>query len=189
MTPATAPDASRHVVRSADLPWQTYRDVRLRALETNPEAFRSTFAQELKLDESTWAQLAGNPGTFVWIDAADEPSPTSQQAPRADGLVTVVPPHDDEKDEIAEHANVAADDVAVLVSMWVEPALRGGGAADELMEAALEYARKKTWKAVVLEVFSENARAAGLYLRHGFQRVASGAPNSEGTLDVYVLAL
>ena len=45
---------------------------------------------------------------------------------------------------------------------------RGHGAGTALLEAALEFARANNVHKVELEVFPGNARAIGLYVKHGF---------------------
>lgn len=63
----------------AALPWQTYRDVRLRALATDPDAFGSNLAREQAFDDARWIEQAANPGTFLWF-AADPAMPRQEEA-------------------------------------------------------------------------------------------------------------
>ena len=65
---------------------------------------------------------------------------------------------------------------ADLFAMWVAPAVRGSGASDALVEAALDWAREHGCRRVDLEVAPGNTRAERLYARHGF--VASGEPTA-----------
>ena len=69
------------VLPAGALPWQTYRDVRLRALGTNPEAFGSSFEREVAFPDERWVERASNPGTLLWV-ADDEPDASSGVAPR-----------------------------------------------------------------------------------------------------------
>jgi RimJ/RimL family protein N-acetyltransferase len=64
-------------------------------------------------------------------------------------------------------AHPKAPDVLEL-GMGVLSEVRGRGAGSALLSAALEYARESGAHRVELAVFPENARAIGLYAKHGF---------------------
>jgi len=61
-------------------------------------------------------------------------------------------------------------DAAVLNEIYVHPDCRGSGLADDLMEAAVGFARDQTLPLdrLVLDVDRENDRARAFYERHGF---------------------
>jgi len=62
-------------------------------------------------------------------------------------------------------------DAAVLNEIYVAPAHRGTGVADDLMDAALDLARGQSLPLdrLVLDVDRQNERAKAFYERHGFQ--------------------
>ncbi|EFW93338.1 GCN5-related N-acetyltransferase [Haladaptatus paucihalophilus DX253] len=62
-------------------------------------------------------------------------------------------------------------DAAVLNEIYVRPAHRGTGVADELMDAAVSLAADQTLPLdrLVLDVDRENDRAGAFYERHGFE--------------------
>lgn len=62
-------------------------------------------------------------------------------------------------------------DAAVLNEVYVRESYRGTGAADDLMEAAIEYAQSQELPLprLVLDVDTDNERAQGLYDRYGFE--------------------
>ena len=62
-------------------------------------------------------------------------------------------------------------DAAVLNEIYVEPAFRGEGAADALMEGAMTVARDQNLPLdrMVLDVDRENERAQSFYDRYGFE--------------------
>jgi RimJ/RimL family protein N-acetyltransferase len=125
--------------------WELLRDVRLRALSEDPDAFLATHAQESRFADSQWQARAvqSNGASFV-VEGADGP----------EGLVTGI---------------VDADPAIVfLVGMWVAPVLRGGGAARELVAQVVEWARARGAERVCLSVEGQNLRAARLYERCGF---------------------
>ena len=89
-------------------------------------------------------------------------------------------------------AHPRAPDV-VEIGMGIVAEARGRGAGSALLSAALEHARATGVHRVELEVFPENARAIGLYAKHGF--VVEGLmrerwPRRDGTRrDSLVMAL
>jgi RimJ/RimL family protein N-acetyltransferase len=125
--------------------WDVLRDVRLRALQEDPDAFLATHAQESRFSDEQWQ------GRAAQTDAA---SFIVQGAEGAEGLVT----------------GFVDDDPATvfLVGMWVAPARRGDGTASELVAHVVEWARVRGAKRVSLSVEGHNLRAARLYERCGF---------------------
>ena len=125
--------------------WQRLRDVRLRALTTDPEAFLETAANARTFSDELWrerAQPSDSNVTFVHeLDGA------------FDGMVS---------------AFVADDpETAYLVGMWVAPELRGSGVASDLVECIIEWSRTQQRSRIVLSVEGDNGRAAHLYEKWG----------------------
>jgi ribosomal protein S18 acetylase RimI-like enzyme len=62
-------------------------------------------------------------------------------------------------------------DAAVVNELYLAPAYRGTGVADDLMTAAVDVARRQDLPLdrLLLDVDPENARAAAFYDRHGFE--------------------
>ena len=126
--------------------WERLRDVRLRALASDPEAFLETVEQARDFPESRWRDRATPSESQATFVAEDHGS--------WDAMVT----------------SFVADDpaVAYLVGMWVAPELRGSGVAAALVERVLEWARAGGRARVVLSVEPGNDRAARLYEKCGF---------------------
>jgi len=125
--------------------WELLRDVRLRALREDPDAFLATHAQEAAFADEQWQGRASqdNGASFVIEGAAG-----------AEGLATGI---------------VDTDPATVsLVGMWVAPTLRGSGAARELVAQVVGWARARGAARVCLSVEGQNLRAARLYERCGF---------------------
>jgi RimJ/RimL family protein N-acetyltransferase len=125
--------------------WKLLRDVRLRALREDPQAFLATHEQEAAFPDAQWQERAspGNGASFVAV-TADE----------AEGLATGIAPGDPA--------------TVILVGMWVAPARRGTGVAGELVGRVVSWAREQGAARVVLSVEGGNERAARLYERCGF---------------------
>lgn len=63
-------------------------------------------------------------------------------------------------------------DAAVVNELYVDPAWRGSGVADDLMDAAVTLARDQSLPLdrLLLDVDPENDRARAFYARHGFEQ-------------------
>ncbi|MGZ4352990.1 MAG: GNAT family N-acetyltransferase [Gaiellaceae bacterium] len=130
--------------------WQLLRDVRLRALQEAPYAFLMTYAESAAFPDEHWQERAtsGDRATTFVLEADA----------RFDGIVT----------------GFADEEAATvyLVGMWVAPERRGTGAAQQLVESVVEWARGRGATRVLLAVEAGNERAARLYERCGFVRLA-----------------
>ena len=130
--------------------WAELRDVRLRALAEAPYAFASTHAREVAFDETEWRpRIAAGPW---WLA-------------RADGAVVGL---------VAGYRT--DDDVRHLVSMWVDAAHRGSGAAAQLVEAVCRWAVDDGGRVVSLWVADGNDRARRFYERLGFTGTGERQP-------------
>lgn len=131
--------------------WEQYRDIRLDALRTDPDAFASTFERESAFDEDMWrGRISTGPdgrAMAAFIDA-DETGETSL------GTAAVL---------FTEHHSAP-----MLVAMWVRPEARGAGSARRLVDAACEWAITQEQKQIVLWVVRDNASAIALYSKCGF---------------------
>lgn len=203
-------------VPASEMPWQTYRDVRLRALSTDPEAFGSSSERERAFDEERWRERASNPGTFLWFSpgsptstdgaSADEASADRASSgvdqvrdssltpatPRADGLIGLLPASG--MPPLPDAATVRAtygappERLAFVMQMWVAPDHRGSGAFDDLMDAVIARARATGIEVMALAVYRDNVRAAAAYRRRGFSLMAR-PPWCPPDEDEYVLPL
>jgi ribosomal protein S18 acetylase RimI-like enzyme len=150
--------------------WERLREVRLRALTTDPDAFLDRVERASELPDEHWRARAS-------------PSATS---------VTFV----EERDGAfaAMVAGFVADDpaTAYLVGMWVAPELRGSGLASELVEHVLVWAREHRRARVMLSVEPGNDRAARLYEKCGFAEIPQPArlpyePNADNRFFAHEL--
>jgi ribosomal protein S18 acetylase RimI-like enzyme len=130
-----------------------FRALRLRGLRENPEAFGSTFADEVDRPvEATAARLADSAGGFVLGAALSA----------GGALVGVVGCY--------REAGRKRRHVAVVWGMFVAPESRGRGAGRALLAEAVR--RSGAWPGVehlTLTVVPENTAARALYVAHGFR--------------------
>lgn len=137
-----------------------YRDVRLAALRDAPYAFSSKWENEVKLGRLQWQTRLSTRSQFVALVEGEVAGTVG---------VIVLP------------GGMAAE----LISMWVDPAVRGRGVGDRLVAAVLDWAATAGLPDVRLWVTSGNEAAERLYARCGFKRtgaeqlVGPGEPQTE----------
>jgi ribosomal protein S18 acetylase RimI-like enzyme len=138
------------------------RSIRLRALADAPDAFASTSEREAARTTADWRRWLAPGATFFFDDADGRPV----------GLVAAV---GDADDAGLRH----------LMACWVDPAARGTGVGDALVESMLSWASRDGADRARVEVYADNTTAIGLYERHGFRRTgASRAPDDRGRVAV-----
>jgi len=133
--------------------WQVYRRVRLASLADAPYAFMSTLEREREFADDVWRQRLRSAAAATFL-AWQGGEPVGTATGKAEN-----PDH--------EHAVPGAWQ---LVGMWVDPAARGLGVADALVEAVADHARAQGAEAVVLWVTEVNDRARSFYTRMGFDQ-------------------
>jgi GNAT superfamily N-acetyltransferase len=136
--------------------WRAYRDVRLAALEDAPAAFGSRLEVERRRDGAEWRARLERRTQFV-----------AREGDRA----------------VATVGCLDGDGAVELVSMWVAPAVRGTGVADQLVEAVLDVARGRGHGTTVLWVSDGNRAAERSYERHGFARTGRVQPIDDDDPD------
>ncbi|GAA4349374.1 GNAT family N-acetyltransferase [Angustibacter luteus] len=124
--------------------WNTYRGLRLAALQDAPDAFASSYEDEQAYDEAFWRLRMGRSARLV-----------AESDEEAVGIVSV--------GQAREH------DVAELFGMWVVPGFRGKGVAWQLTQAAGEHARREGQRALKLWVSTDNGRAVAFFSSAGFR--------------------
>lgn len=137
------------VERLAPEDWAEFRELRLRALTADPDAFGSTLDQEQALTEVDWRGRLGRRAQFVVRDGGRT---------------------------IGTAGGIVIDGDAELVSMWVEPEARGSGVAGRLIDAVVAWAGSAGHAQIDLWVSVDNTRAQQCYLRQGFVPVGETQP-------------
>jgi ribosomal protein S18 acetylase RimI-like enzyme len=141
------------------------RDIRLRALRSDPSAFGSSYEEESSYDDRTWSDFLGSdrPGD-VFIAETD--GATVGMA----GIRTGEKPES-----------------AVLWGMWVSPEARGTGIGRALVEASVTWAGAKGARDVVLQVAEGNDSARRLYERCGFEVIGRSPLRSDDPCSLATL--
>lgn len=152
-----ATSASRTVRRVVPEDWSALRELRLRALTTDPLAFGSTVAREAAYPDELWKErterAALSATSSQWIAA----TPSG----RLVGTAVVA--------EMEGRLHVFA--------MWVEPEFRNAGLGRRLLDSGLRWAEEKfAGRDVHLEVNPGQAAAVRLYESRGFRFVGEPRP-------------
>jgi GNAT superfamily N-acetyltransferase len=131
--------------------WAVYRELRLRMLTEAPDAYASSYAFEARIPEERWRDRAANPLHFL------AHAPDGRLAGTATGLP-------------------AADRTVDVVAMYVDPAYRGHGCAEQLLDAVAAAARDRGARRLVLHVTAGNESAHRSYTRYGFVETGRSWP-------------
>lgn len=126
--------------------WAEWREVRLEALQRNPEAFGSTFESEKDRSEADWRRGLGQ---------------VTALAHRSEGAIAGIA-------VLACNTAPKMRHRGSLVSMYVREAARGAGVGNGLVAAVLREAEGRVLQ-VHCAVVVGNDRAQRLYERHGFR--------------------
>lgn len=129
---------------------ETYFQLRLEALQTNPEAFSSSYEEEKKQTADKYKERfqLDNSFTFGVFDETE-----------LIGVITLLT----EKTMKLRHR-------ATIVAMYVTPGMRGKGIAKALMNEAINKARSlEGIEQIHLTVVSSNSSAIRLYSSLGFE--------------------
>jgi ribosomal protein S18 acetylase RimI-like enzyme len=126
--------------------WEAVRDLRLRALREDPEAYGSTFERESLRTEGEWRARLSDAARATFVADADG---------RLAGTAVAAP-----WEEVGGPLG--------LFGMWVDPACRGRGIGARLVHRVLAHARERGESLVQLEVAEPQAAARRLYERCGF---------------------
>lgn len=131
--------------------WPVWRELRLKALSEAAYAFGSRLAdwQGDGDREERWRQRLAIPGSCNLVAFLDG---------QAAGMATGVPTED--------------NGVVELISMYVDPAARGRGVGDVLMQRVEQWARQVGAEELRLAVTAGNGNAWALYERNGFRETA-----------------
>jgi ribosomal protein S18 acetylase RimI-like enzyme len=136
-------------VTSSD--WSLLRDLRLRALQSDPLSFGSTFEREAGFADEIWKEWASE-------DAAGDEMATFL-AKRAGQTVGMVAAYRDEDDKGLFH----------VIAMWVAPEARRQGLGRALLSHAEDWIRSCGGGIVQLHVTAAATEARRLYETAGFR--------------------
>jgi GNAT superfamily N-acetyltransferase len=169
----------RHIVR--------YKELRLQALQTNPESFSSTYDREFSMGHEEWkARLhSRDKVTVVAVRTSIQKSESEMLSSSNEwlGTVTVIGPNVLRQYAFSPpksiHSVEGNENYYLFVGVWVHPNHRAKGLGKKLVEAGMDWAKAdggsdSTDKRVfLLQVSPENRSAIGLYSTMGFHPIES----------------
>jgi ribosomal protein S18 acetylase RimI-like enzyme len=123
--------------------WEVVRDIRLRMLREEPDAYASEYQTEARFEPDLWKQRLATAASYLAFD--------DDQA--LVGIATGLEPTDGD---------------IYVVGMYVAPEARGSGCARQLLDAIADLAIRRHAKRLVLEVAESNVRATRSYRSYGF---------------------
>lgn len=138
--------------------WKSYREIRLRSLQSDPLAFGSTYARELAYEDS------------LWMDRVDKAATSQTQAmwiALGGGNL------------LGTSGVFGHDSVFHLYGVWVDPAWRGKHIGSRLVDAALGWiTTNHPDSPIKLDVNPSAGTAMRLYLSRGFELTGEEEPLS-----------
>ena len=142
------------------------RDLRVLALTDSPDAFGSTLEETRKRSLSDWEWMLRPDGNPYFVFEDDTPHR---------GLIGALRPDE--------------NGTAHLVSMWVEPSLRGCGVSDDLVRHVIAWVQDFDSRRLALSCTEGNKNAENLYLRHGFERTGETETRERDGMTEFVMTL
>jgi ribosomal protein S18 acetylase RimI-like enzyme len=146
---------------------ELFRCIRLAALREAPRAFGSTYDSALRRTPESWREQADStacgPDRATFLAFSDE---------LPIGIVAL-------------YRLRRGSDTGELMQMWIAPEYRGRGIAKRMMDAAFQWAGNNQFRAIVVKVARNNARALKLYREYGFvpaKRALSNHPDDHVVL-------
>ena len=124
--------------------WKIFKEIRLEALRKSPNSFGSTFEIESFFTQNDWINKLKNTKDLHLVALSDNFKPI--------GLIILKP----------------YQEQVGIFGTYVNPTFRGRGIASDLMHAVIEYAIKKCFSEIILDVYDQNTPAIELYKRKGF---------------------
>lgn len=146
------------IVPASDVDWQQYRALRLEALQTEPQAFGSSYADQLAQPPDYWQGRLADAvaGRNNWLLFAR----------RDDQLVGMVGAFQSEA--------MASQNIAMLIAMYVTASARNQGVSRQLVTALLDLLGRTTpVRRLRLTVNVRQTAAVRLYERLGFETICS----------------
>lgn len=123
--------------------WEAVRDIRLRMLREEPDAYASDYQTEVRFEPDLWKQRLATASSYLAFN--------DDQA--LVGIATALE---------------TGDGDAYVVGMYVAPEARGSACAHQLLDAIADLAIRRHGKRLVLEVAESNLRATRSYRSYGF---------------------
>jgi ribosomal protein S18 acetylase RimI-like enzyme len=148
-----------HVREAKPGEWEIFRELRLRALEDDPDSFRARYEERVDAPESEWRE-------------------SFERVLRDDHMVTFFA----ETDQPAGMSFARVSDGQLQIfGMWVAPEARGQGLGRALLDAAFLWGKVRGAASARLAVTIGNDAGEYLYAKAGFEPTGETEPLREGS--------
>lgn len=134
------------------------REVRLRALRTDPDSFAASYDQASSRDDQIWQEIA------------------ARAASGDDEIIFVIEGDGGFTGMVGAFAREDEPATRNLYGMWVAPEVRGSGLGEELVDAVIDWSRTVGAEEVKLWVVETNVPAVRLYEKAGFVPTGEAQP-------------
>ncbi|KRE37458.1 GCN5 family acetyltransferase [Janibacter sp. Soil728] len=141
--------------------WETYRSLRLEALQESPEAFVADHDAEAAEAEGFWRERMGRSDRLV-----------AEAEGKRVGVVSLGDAEDSQ-----------ADNAGQLFGLWVHPEWRGAGVAAHLVRQSAKIAERKGLGQLFYWVGSDNGRAVAFASSFGFRPTDDRRPMRVANAD------
>ena len=131
--------------------WEAVRDIRLRSLREEPDAYASDYETEARFEPAIWKQRIETASSYLAFNDDHD------LVGIATGLET-------------------GDGDTYVVGMYVAPEARRLGCAHQLLDAMSDHAVRHQGRRLLLEVAESNIRAARTYRSYGFVETGRRRP-------------
>ena len=141
--------------------WEKFKEIRLKGLQTDPQAFGGTFESESQEDEAYWKDRFSNPERCFYV--AEEGS----------------------KFVATAGSKKIAEDNWMIVAVYTLPEFRGKNLSQELINKVIEEAKSTGSKKVSLFVNVGQEGALSLYKKMGFEIIRTEKDQKMGDGKTY----
>ncbi len=131
--------------------WEAMKDLRLKALKENPEAFARTYEEEVVFPDDIWKSRTASAS-----EGKERICYLCFDGNHAVGIAGS-----------SKHKQKAG--VSVVNGVWVDPICRGTGAAISLMDSLASWATSIGMQTMEGYVTRNNERALAFYRKYGFE--------------------
>lgn len=144
--------------------WRELRDIRLRSIRDTPIAFLEDIDAAERHPESEW-HFRGRRNAEANSHQVVAIAPDGRWVATFAAFISQgQPDYAGGSDSAPERNGPQAN----LVGVWIDPAHRGAGLAERMLDEVARWVRRGNFDALYLMVHAENARAASFYRRAGF---------------------
>ena len=141
--------------------WEKFREIRLKGLQTDPEAFGGSFESESKENEEYWRERFSNPERCFYAVEIDN------------------------KFVAIAASKKIANDNWMIVAVYTSPKFRGKSFSRKLIESVIEEAKNSGASKVSLMVNPQQKSAFSLYKKMGFEIIKIEKDQKMGNGKLY----